>query len=65
MARLAEAAYGRLDAEQQAVARRILLRLAGEDVGGAAVRRRVALDELDADRDDVAGCSTCSPTAAS
>ena len=52
VARLAEAAFGRLDAEQQAVARRILLRLAGEDVGGAAVRRRVALDELDADRDD-------------
>ena len=52
VARLAEAAYGRLDPRQQAVARRILLRLAGEDVGGAAVRRRVALDELDADRDD-------------
>ena len=57
VARLAEAAFGRLDAEQQAVARRILLRLAGEDVGGAAVRRRVALDELEADRD--VACSTC------
>jgi WD40 repeat protein/DNA-binding SARP family transcriptional activator len=51
VARLAEAAFDRLDAEQQAVARRILLRLAGEDVGGAPVRRRVALDELDAHRD--------------
>jgi WD40 repeat protein len=52
VARLAEAAFERLDAEQQSVARRILLRLAGEDVGGAHVRRRVALDEVDADRDD-------------
>ena len=52
VARLAEAAFDRLDPRQQAVARRILLRLAGEDVGGAPVRRLVALDELDADRDD-------------
>ena len=47
VARLAEDAYGRLDAEQQSAARRILLRLAGED----DVRRRVALEELDEDRD--------------
>jgi len=46
VARLAEDAYGRLDGEQQAAARRILLRLAGED----DVRRRVALEELDEDR---------------
>ena len=52
VARLAEAAYERLDPAQQAIARRILLRLAGEDAGGGAVRRRVALEELDADRDD-------------
>ena len=34
-----------------------------EDEDGAPVRRRVALAELDGDRDDdVAACSTCSPT---
>ena len=53
--RLAEAAYGRLGAGQQVIARRILLRLAGEDRGGGAVRRRVALAELEADRDDDVG----------
>ncbi len=52
VARLAEAAYERLEPEQQVIARRVLLRLAGEDVAGAPVRRRVRLDELDADRDD-------------
>jgi len=49
VARLAEAAYGRLDQEQRAVARAILLRLAGEDDRGSVVRRRVRLAELDAD----------------
>ena len=53
VARLAEAAYDRLDPAQQTVARSILLRLAGEDAGAGAVRRRVPLEELDADRDDV------------
>jgi WD40 repeat protein len=53
VARLAESAYARLDREQRMVARRILLRLAGEDVQGALVRRRVAVEELDSDRDDV------------
>jgi DNA-binding SARP family transcriptional activator/WD40 repeat protein len=52
VARLAEAAYERLDTERQAVARRILLRLAGDDMHGAPVRRRVPLAELEADRDD-------------
>ena len=52
LARLAEAAYERLDAAQQAVARRILLRLAGDDTQGAPVRCRVPLVEFDADRDD-------------
>ena len=47
VARLAERAYERLDAQQQEVARRILLRLAGEGEGDAVVRRRVRLDELD------------------
>jgi len=53
VARLAEAAYERLDREQQAIARRILLRLAGDDVHGVPVRRRVALAELDGDRGHV------------
>ena len=53
VARLAEAAYDRLDPAQQTVAKSILLRLAGEDAGAGPVRRRVPLDELDADRDDV------------
>ena len=45
VARLAEAAYERLEPDQRVAARRLLLRLAAEE-GGAAVRRRVALDEL-------------------
>ena len=47
VARLAEEAFGQLDPAQQAVARTVLLRLAGEDTGGAVVRRRVALAELE------------------
>src|SRR4051794_12020029 len=46
VARLAEDAYARLSAEDQNLARRLLLRLAGEDDGGV-VRRRVLLTELD------------------
>ena len=45
--RLAERAYERLVPEQQEVARRILLRLAGEGEGDAVVRRPVSLAELD------------------
>jgi WD40 repeat protein/DNA-binding SARP family transcriptional activator len=52
VARLAERAYERLDPERREIARRILLRLAGEGEGTDVVRRRVALAELDADRDD-------------
>jgi WD40 repeat protein/DNA-binding SARP family transcriptional activator len=47
VARLAEAAFARLDPGQQDVARSVLLRLAGPGAGGAAVRRRVALAELE------------------
>ena len=47
VARLAESAYATLDADGQARARRIFLRLAGDDVGGGAVRTRVALAELE------------------
>jgi WD40 repeat protein/DNA-binding SARP family transcriptional activator len=52
LARLAEDAYARLDGDQQTVARRVLLRLAGDDLHGALVRRRVPLAEVEADRDD-------------
>jgi len=55
VARLAEQAYGTLTGDEQRVARRILLRLAGPGAGDAAVRRRVPLDELEADRDEHAG----------
>ena len=47
VARLAERAYERLEPEHQDVARRILLRLAGEGEGDAVVRRRVPLAELE------------------
>jgi WD40 repeat protein/DNA-binding SARP family transcriptional activator len=46
VARLAERAWQQLDPDEQAVARRILLRLAGPGEGEAVVRRRVPLDEL-------------------
>ena len=49
--RMAEAAYERLDPPRRLVARRILLRLAGEGEGATVVRRRVARDELEAGRD--------------
>ena len=52
IARLAENAYARLEPAQREVARRILLRLAGQGEGESAVRRRVELAELDAERDD-------------
>lgn len=52
VARLAETVYERLDAEAREVARRILLRLAGEGEGDAVVRRRVSLAELEAERDE-------------
>ncbi len=52
VARLAERTYQRLDDERRELARRILLRLAGEGDGKAAVRRRVPLAELDADQDE-------------
>ena len=53
VARLAEATYGSLRDGERAVARAILLRLAGEHADGGAVRRPVAMNELDADREDV------------
>ena len=52
VARLAEGAYGRLSADEQTVARGMLLRLAGAGEGDAVVRRQVPLDELESDRDE-------------
>jgi DNA-binding SARP family transcriptional activator/WD40 repeat protein len=52
VARLAEDAFGRLDPAEQTVARTVLLRLTGEGSGGAVVRRRVALAELESEHDE-------------
>jgi WD40 repeat protein/DNA-binding SARP family transcriptional activator len=52
VARLAEEAYGRLDGDGQAAAKRILLRLAAPGEGAEVVRRRAPLSELDLGRDD-------------
>jgi len=51
VARLAEDAYDQLDAGQQVVARGVLMRLVGSGDGDAVERRRVALDDLEIDRD--------------
>jgi DNA-binding SARP family transcriptional activator/WD40 repeat protein len=52
VARLAEEAFGRLDGDGQAAAKRILLRLAAPGEGAGSVRRRAAIAEFDLDRDD-------------
>ena len=49
--RLAENTYARLEPPQRELARRILLRLAGQGEGDSAVRRRVDLTELETERD--------------
>jgi WD40 repeat protein/class 3 adenylate cyclase len=54
VARLAEASYEQLSDIERVAARRIFLRLALVGEGEAATRRRVALDELDLDRDAAA-----------
>jgi WD40 repeat protein/DNA-binding SARP family transcriptional activator len=51
VARLAERAYLALDPDEQAAARRLLLRLAGPGEGPAVTRRRVSLAELEPERD--------------
>jgi DNA-binding SARP family transcriptional activator/WD40 repeat protein len=51
VARLAEAAYGQLTANQQTVARRILLRLAETGDTGEPVRRRAPMGEVAPDGD--------------
>ncbi len=50
VARLAEDAYVALDPSQQAIARNVLLRLAGQGEGRTIVRRRIALVELELER---------------
>ncbi|MFN8621505.1 MAG: AAA family ATPase [Chloroflexota bacterium] len=55
IARLAESTWSGLDPHRRAVARSILLRLAGPGEGTALVRRRVPRAELDADRDPAVG----------
>jgi len=52
VARLAEDVYAGLDDAQQAIARSVLLRLAGPGEGSAVVRRRVPLAEFDAERNE-------------
>ena len=49
VARQAEQAYAQLDPAGQALARRVLLRLAGEGEGDAVVRRRARLSEFEGD----------------
>ena len=49
VARLAEAAFGRLTTEQQGIARALLLRLTAEGEGGIPVRRRLPATELEAE----------------
>jgi WD40 repeat protein/DNA-binding SARP family transcriptional activator len=50
VARLAEETYGKLSRDEQLMARRILLRLAGSGEHDAVVRRQVSLGELEVDR---------------
>jgi WD40 repeat protein len=51
VARMAEGAFGRLDIDEQAAAKRILLRLAGTGEGSEVVARTAPLRELELDRD--------------
>jgi WD40 repeat protein/DNA-binding SARP family transcriptional activator len=51
VARLAEDVYAGLDPDQRSGARTLLLRLADDGEDGTIVRRRVALAELDSERD--------------
>ena len=52
VARLAEDAYGQLDAVQQAIARGVLMRMTGMSAEGTVERHRVALSELETERDE-------------
>ncbi|HEV7804202.1 MAG TPA: BTAD domain-containing putative transcriptional regulator [Solirubrobacteraceae bacterium] len=52
VARLAESAFAQLDEGRQTLARGVLMRLVGSGDGNAVERRRVALDELEIERDE-------------
>jgi DNA-binding SARP family transcriptional activator/WD40 repeat protein len=52
VARLAEQAFAELEPAQQRIARRVLLRLAGEGPDGTVVRRRIPHAELEGDADE-------------
>ncbi|HEX6391667.1 MAG TPA: hypothetical protein VFZ89_19535, partial [Solirubrobacteraceae bacterium] len=52
VARLAEEAFAQLDAQQQVVARDVIMRLAGEGAAGGVERRRISLAEFQTERDD-------------
>ncbi|MEA2138318.1 MAG: hypothetical protein QOG56_1468 [Solirubrobacteraceae bacterium] len=52
VARLAESAFAQLGEGQQTLARGVLMRLVGSGDGDAVERRRVALDELEIERDE-------------
>lgn len=54
IARLADSVYDSMDETRQGIARRILLRLAGPDLGESTVRRRLSLAALDTERDPAA-----------
>ena len=51
VSRLAEEAYGRLDPDEQAAAKRILLRLAATSEGSETVRRQAPIEEFDLAQD--------------
>src|SRR5439155_15369001 len=51
VARMAEGVFGRLDKNEQASAKRILLRLVGTGEGSEVVARTAAFSELELDRD--------------
>jgi WD40 repeat protein len=55
VARLAEEAFRQLDDEQRVIARSVLMRLAGESAAGGVERRRVALTELETERNEEVG----------
>ncbi len=52
VARLAEDAFAQLDEAQQAVGRSVLMRLVGMGEDGSVERRRIALEDLEIDRDE-------------
>jgi WD40 repeat protein/DNA-binding SARP family transcriptional activator len=64
VARMAEGVFGRLDVNEQAAAKRILLRLVGTGEGSEVVARAAPLSELELERDAAASSALESLTAA-